>query len=125
MDPKMKSAKLPVPPDPKMVADKMTKARKGLEEAFVEFKKLFDDKVLAKNKTDAKKNTEKQTVDKVYKAAAEIEMNNAGEGVMSLGVINLRMLLSARDRMNELEYLLYSLIKLNNLKVPDEQKGKS
>ena len=110
MDKKM-TPKLPAAPDPKLAADKMTKARKNLEEAFVEFNKLVGDKVLDKNKSDAYKNTEKQTVDKLYKSAVEVEMNNMGEGVMSMGLINLRMALKARDRVNELEYVLYSTIK--------------
>ena len=108
--------------DPKVVESKIIKARKNLEESFLEFNKLFNDKVLNKNKTDASRNTEKQIVDKLYKAAAEVEINNIGEGVMSMGLISLRLALKARDRVNELEYTLYSTIK--ELKLLKEQLGK-
>jgi len=120
MDPKNKTAQ-PTPPTQRSVEDKIKKARENLEISAKEFLKLLDDKVLEKNKGPAHKNTEKQVADNLFRAVVNLERENVGEGLLSLGITTLRTNLKIRDRVNELEFLLYSTIK--DLKAVEQQLG--
>lgn len=107
--------------NPKVVEDKVKKARTNLEVAVKEFLKLLDDKVLEKNKSPAHKNIEKTAADGLFKAVIGLEQENVGEGILALGATTLRTNLKLRDRINELEYLLLTTIR--DLKTIEKQLG--
>src|SRR5574337_404675 len=107
--------------NPKVVEDKIKKARGNLEVAVKEFLKILDDKVLEKNKSPAHKNIEKAAADDMVKAVMGLEQENVGEGILALGVTTLRTNLKLRDRLNEMEYLLLTTIK--DLKTAEKQLG--
>lgn len=109
------------------IEQKYARAKQELDQAFKDFHSILKDKVLEQNKSVAKKNTEKDVVDKLYKAAVNVENLNSGEGVMSLCIIVIRELLKDRDRTNELEYQICSLRKdlakiKNDLGIKDDKK---
>lgn len=91
------------------IEEQVRTARQNLEKAFKEFHKLLGDKVLDVNKSTAQRNTERMTVDNLYKSAVALENVNVSEGVMSLAIISIREMLKVRDRVNELEYELLKL----------------
>lgn len=112
----------PAPPqNPKVVEDKVKRARTNLETSVKEFLKLLDDKVLEKNKGPAHKNVEKTAADNLFKAVVGLEQENVGEGMLAMGVTTLRTNLKLRDRINELEFLLLTTIK--DLKAVEKQLG--
>lgn len=100
-------------------------ARSELELGFKDFHELLKSKVLDSNKSAAVKNTEKQIVDKLYRAALKLEDLNVGEGVMSLAIIAVREMLKMRDRQNDLEYKLLSQMKniSSRIKTLEERSG--
>lgn len=107
--------------NPKAVEDKVKKARTNLELAVKDFLKVLDDKVLERNKSAAHKNTEKVAADNLFKAVVGLEHENVGEGMLAMGITTLRTNMKIRDRVNELEFLLYSTIK--DLKAVEKQLG--
>ena len=118
--------KFSAPQTPPDVQSDYAKKKKAFEEAFVEFHKIFQDKVLAQNKSVAVKKTEMSVVDKLVNSCVAIENFNVGEGVLALSVIALREQLTIRDRINELEYELCKALKkiedLLNTGKKDESK---
>lgn len=88
------------------------KRKTAFEEAFKDFhKQVFSSKVLDSNKSSAVKNTEMHLIDKMINSAIALDTVNSGEGLLALSTIAVRELLTMRDRVNELEYLLYKNIK--------------
>ena len=120
------AGKFSAPQTPPDVQSDYAKKKKAFEEAFVEFHKIFQDKVLAQNKSVAVKKTEMSVVDKLVNSCVAIENFNVGEGVLALSVIALREQLTIRDRINELEYELCKALKkiedLLNTGKKDESK---
>jgi len=120
------AGKFSAPQTPPDVQSDYAKKKKAFEEAFVEFHKIFQDKVLAQNKSVAVKKTEMSVVDKLVNSCVAIENFNVGEGVLALSVIALRDQLTIRDRINELEYELCKALKkiedLLNTGKKDESK---
>jgi len=116
-----------IPPAPFSVQQDLLHKKQELEQAFKAFHELVSKKVLDKNKSPAMKNTEKQIVDRLVRAAVGLEQVNMGEGILSLASIAIREQLIVRDRVNELEYELclmkkdLDLIK-NKLGAPDDKK---
>jgi len=109
------------------IEQKYARAKLELEQAFKEFDGILKDKVLEQNKSIAKKNIEKDVVDKLYKSAVNLENLNSGEGVMSLCIIVIRELLRDRDRTNGLEFQICSLKRdlakiKNDLGIKDDKK---
>lgn len=86
-----------------------TYKKKELELAFKEFHELVSNKVLSQNKSAGVKNTEKQTVDRLVKAAVALDNINVGEGILALATIAIREQLIVRDRVNTLEYEMLKL----------------
>lgn len=106
-----------IPPAAASVQQDLARRKQELEAAFKDFHKLVAKKVLEKNKSPAMKNTEKQIVDRLVHAAVALDHINVGEGILSLASIAIREQLIVRDRVNELEYELYKLIReVENLK---------
>lgn len=103
---------------PQEAQQEYQKKKKDFEASFVEFhKKVFLNKVLDSNKSAAVKNTERHIIDKLVNSAVALDNVNNGEGLLALSTLTLRELLGARDRINELEYHLYKMIKeMNNIK---------
>ena len=102
----------PMQPNPAhavTIEEQVRTSRQNLEKAFKEFHKLLNDKVLDANKSTAQHNTERMTIDNLYKSAVALENVNVSEGVMSLAIIAVREMLKMRDRVNELEYELLKL----------------
>jgi len=120
------AGKFSAPQTPPDVQSDYAKKKKAFEEAFVEFHKIFQDKVLPQNKSVAVKKTEMSVVDKLVNSCVAIENFNVGEGVLALSVIALREQLTIRDRINELEYELCKALKkiedLLNTGKKDESK---
>ena len=104
----MSNQNIPLPPTPGNVQQEYATRKKEFEIAFRDFhKKIFLDKKLDKNKSPATKNAEKFVVDKLVKSAVALDNVNSGEGLLALCTVMIRELLTARDRMNELEYEIY------------------
>lgn len=99
------------PPSPPAatIEERLRQARENFEKSFREFHALLNDKTLKINKSQAEKNVEKYTVDKVIKSCITLDKLNVGEGIMAMVVVALREHLKARDRSNELEYELETL----------------
>lgn len=109
------------------VEEKYKKLKNELEAKFKEFHELLQDKILDSNKTPAKKKVESKVVSDLASTCSALEKMNITEGMFSLATIAVRELLTMRDRMNELEYELYSTKKdlLNTRKslgIADDQK---
>jgi len=120
------AGKFSVPQTPPDVQNDYLKKKQAMEEAFVEFHKIFQNKVLDRNKSAAVKKTEMAVVDKLVNSCVAIENLNVGEGILAMSVIALREQLTIRDRINELEYELCKALKtiedLNNAGKKDEPK---
>jgi hypothetical protein len=80
-------------------------ARKAVEEAFIDFHKMLQNKRLDKNKSDVERDSERKVADALFKATTGLDQINPGEGVMIAASIALRELLKMRDRLNDIEYL--------------------
>ncbi len=103
----------------------LMRRKQELAEAFKAFHELVSNKVLEQNKSPALKNTEKQVVDRLVKAAVALENVNIGEGILSLASIAIREQLVVRDRVNELEYELLLLKReVEKMKKSGEGSGK-
>jgi len=87
-----------IPPAPFNVQQDLIQKKQELELAFKEFHMLVSTKVLDTNKSPAMKNTEKQVVDRLVRAAIGLEQANMGEGILSLASIAIREQLIVRDR---------------------------
>lgn len=118
----MTDKKMPAPPlNPNVVASKVDKARTNLQKAVKDFLLLLDDKLLDRNKSEAKKNVENLTAKTLYDAAVALEQENVGEGVMAMALTTLRTSLKMRDRINEIEYNILKVAR--DLKVVEEKLG--
>jgi hypothetical protein len=111
----------PPPPNPAVVANKVDKARQNLQKAVKDFLQLLDDKVLEKNKSEARKNVENMTAKTLYDTAVALEQENQGEGVLAMSLTTLRTTLKMRDRINELEFLMLKTAR--DLKIVEEKLG--
>jgi len=89
----------------------LVRKKHALEVAFKEFHELVSVKVLKENKSPQIKDAEKQVVGRLIQAAIELEQVNVGEGIISLVSVAIREHLAARDRINEIEYKLYKLMR--------------
>ena len=108
----------PTPPvDTAALQERLTSARKGVEEAFKAFHQLLLNKKLDRNKSEPDKDQERKVADALFKAVQELDRVNPGEGTVILGSIGIREVLKMRDRMNDVEYLATVTHKeLNELK---------
>jgi len=113
--------------------DRIKSARHDLEVSFKEFHELLGNKKLSDNKSAAEKNEEKNRVDNLYRAAVKLDNINIGEGPMALAIIALREMLKVRDRLNDFEYKMLTMLKdikgrLSAIEqssgIADEQKDK-
>lgn len=112
------TAPAPTPKDPQALYQQR---KQDFEAAWAEFQtKVFQNKVLAENKSVAAIKTENDIVDKLVKACVDLDNSNAGEGILAMLVMSLREELLLRDRINELEYTLLKLKK--DLGVKNEPK---
>ena len=98
--------KFSVPQTPPNVQNDYQKYKAEMEKAFVEFHKMFTNKVLDCNKSAAVKKTEFAIVDKLVKSIDALEKISVGEGLLAAAVISMREQLALKDRVNELEYEL-------------------
>ena len=89
----------------------LDKARKALESSFKDYHLLLSDKYVSENKSGARAKNEKHIVDKLAKAASDLEWAKIGEGTMAIAIIALREHLMVRDRVNDLEYKIVSMEK--------------
>lgn len=99
------------PPNPQVVANKVMSARDKLEKVVKDYLLLLDDKVLEKNKSEARKKQEHFTVGELVKVAEAMDQENMGEGVFAMAITTLRTSLKMRDRINDLEFLIYSALR--------------
>ncbi len=109
----------------KSVTQSLNQNKVKVTELASQFVKSIQDKTLANNKTIFQKDLEKELIQNMVKVAAEINDDPAEsqDGMGSLGWITvlLKVCLSQRDRINELEYNLLQVKKqsdpsnLNNL----------
>jgi hypothetical protein len=110
------------PPAPIDVQAQYAQAKKDFEQAFKEFHNtVFKSKVLDKNKSAAKKNTEHHIIEKLITSTINLDNVNVGEGMVALVSTMIRELLSMRDRINELEYDL-CVSKKDILELQDAKK---
>lgn len=111
----------PPPMAPIDVEQKYKSAKRALEEAFVNFHSILNDKVLDNMKSTASKKTEQHVVNELAKSAVVLDQLNIGEGVTAIAIIAIREHLKVRDRVNELEYELEKL-KQEMLKFKKDQR---
>ena len=93
------------------VQEKMQRVRKEFEERFKAFRLLLDDKVLKRNKSDATLLQEKKVLDDLASTCLKVDKMNVGEGLFAFSTVGVRSHMLMRDRINELEYELFTLRK--------------
>lgn len=110
----------------KQIGDTQNSYKKRAQEYVAEYKKVLEDKTLAKNKNVFSQDLEKELLSNMISLAVEINNDeNEYEGMGSLGWITIlfKNVLHFRDRCNELEYKLFLIEKdLFELKDPESKK---
>jgi len=101
--------RLSQPPQPISIEQQIKTARKDVEKAFKELFRLYESKILVKNKSVGKVKTEKSIVDNLVKRCVSLENLNSIEGLLSLGTISLRLNLKMKDLVNNLEFQIETL----------------
>jgi CRISPR/Cas system-associated endoribonuclease Cas2 len=96
------------------------------DELAIKFKKILNDKTLAKNKSVFVVEMEREVLSSILQLAAEVNSHpDELEGMGSLSWIAqlFKVSLSQRDRMNNLEFAIYTLEeKIKNLSALDNVK---
>jgi hypothetical protein len=111
------------------IVRRLNLAKQNLMEHMTAFNKLLSIGTLNENRSIKDKESEQQTINKLVRAALEVEQFSAGEGLLGMCVLNIRQCLSLRDAGNELAYKVNQLQKeINKLKDPnfvDDEKEKA
>lgn len=94
------------------VQDTLSGYKKRVAELFVQFQRAMNDKTLPQNRNIFNIETERELLQNMIQLSVEINNDpneREGEGSLTWIVLLLKMCLSQRDRINELEYNLSSL----------------
>lgn len=114
-----KSKYATAPENPREVSKKINQldsTRDSLTEELLEYRGFLKDKTLNSNKTEMEKKHINDTMAQIQDLAMQLEMQNVGEGTMTLSIAALRSILIMHNELNTVTWRLYSLFeKVDNL----------